>query len=104
MPAISGGSDCEPRTGYLSLEPKDTSSRRGKEIYLRDIQPHMRPEDTGKFVAIDIETGNYEMDEDDYAAVERLLSNHPNAQSWLMRVGERTAYRTGRAPVNRVKQ
>ena len=83
---------------------KEEFARRGNEIYQRDIQPHVQPEDTGKFVAIDIETGNYEMDEDDYTAVERLLSHHPNAQSWLMRVGERTAYRTGRVPVNREKQ
>ena len=29
----------------------------------------LRPEDDGKFVAIDVGTGDYEMDEDDYAAI-----------------------------------
>jgi hypothetical protein len=87
-----------------ALQPrysKEEFARRGKEIYQRDIQPHIRPEDKGKSVAIDIESAKYEMDGDDYTAVERLLSCHPNAQSWLTRVGERTAYRTGRGPVNR---
>ena len=41
----------------------------------------------GKFVAIDVETGDYEMDEDDYAAVTRLRSRKPEADIWLMRAG-----------------
>jgi hypothetical protein len=83
---------------------KQEFAHRGKEIYQRDILPHIRPEDTGKFVAIDIETGMYVLDEDDYTAVERLLSQRPDAQSRLMRVGERAAYRTGRGPVARETQ
>ena len=30
-----------------------------------------RPEDDGKFVAIDVETGDYEIDEDDYGCPNR---------------------------------
>lgn len=52
----------------------------------------------GKFVAIDIETGAYELDRDDYTATERLLSRHPHAQIWLLRVGQRTAYHLGGRP------
>jgi hypothetical protein len=50
-------------------------------------------EDEGKFVAIDIETGAYEIDGDDYTATERLLARQSDAQIWLLRVGQRTAYR-----------
>jgi len=32
-------------------------SRRGQEIYDRDVHPALRPEDEDKFVAIDIESG-----------------------------------------------
>src|SRR3989442_10407080 len=35
-------------------------SRRGQEIYDRDVRPALRLEDEDKFVAIDIESGNYE--------------------------------------------
>ena len=49
----------------------------------------------GKFVAIDVETGDYEIDEDDYAAVARLRSRKPAADIWLMRAGYPTTYRMG---------
>jgi hypothetical protein len=83
------------------LEPrysKDEFAQRGQLIYTRDIQPHLTTEDEGKFVAIDIETGAYEIDRDDYTATERLLSRHPTAQIWLLRIGQRTAYRIGGRP------
>jgi hypothetical protein len=70
-------------------------SRRGKEIYDRDIRPVLRPEDEDQFVAIDIESGSYEIDRDDFAATERLLARHSDAQIWLARVGQRAAYRIG---------
>src|SRR5581483_11934154 len=41
----------------------------------------------GKFVAIDIETGAYEVDADELAASDRLLTRVPNAQIWLRRIG-----------------
>jgi len=45
----------------------------------------------GEFVAIDIETGAYEVDPDELAASDRLLARVPNAQTWLRRVGWRYA-------------
>ena len=78
------------------LEPrysKDEFAQRGQDIYDRTIRPRMTADDEGKFVAIDIETGVYEMDRDDYTATERLLARQPDAQIWLLRVGQRTAYR-----------
>ena len=44
---------------------KEEFARRGDEIYDRDIQPHVSQGDEGKFVVIDIETGDYKMDRDD---------------------------------------
>ena len=72
-------------------------SRRAQEIYDRDVRPALRPEDEDKFVAIDIESGNYEIDRDDFTATERLLTRQPHAQIWLARVGQRAAYRIGGA-------
>lgn len=86
------------------LEPrysKEDFARRGQAIYESDIRPHIQAGDEGKFVAIDIETGAYEMDRDDYTATERLLARSPTAQVWLLRVGHRTAYRIGGSPVRR---
>ena len=68
---------------------KEEFARRGDRIYERDVQPHMKPEDEGKFVAIDIETGTYELDANELSASDRLLAQYPQAQVWLTRVGVR---------------
>ena len=68
-------------------------ARLAAEVFDRHVRPALRPEDDGKFVAIDIGTGDYELDDDDYAAVTRLRSRHPSAEVWLGRVGQPAAYR-----------
>ena len=70
---------------------KDEFARRGERIYEQDIHPHLTPEDEGKFVLIDIETGAYEIDEDELVASDRLLARFPTAQVWIARVGFRAA-------------
>ena len=74
---------------------RDEFARRGQDIYDRHIRPHLRPEDDGKFVAIDIESASYEIDRDDYTATARLLKQHPDAQIWLVQVGQPATYRIG---------
>jgi hypothetical protein len=69
--------------------PKEEFARRGDAIYENDIRPHLKPEDDGKFVAIDIETGAYEMDKDEMKAGRRLRARVPEAQTWMVRVGYR---------------
>src|SRR5437773_10278665 len=67
----------------------------GGAIFERQVRPALQPEDDGKFVAIDVGTGDDEMDEDDYAAVARLRARQPAADVWLMRAGYPTTYRMG---------
>jgi hypothetical protein len=67
----------------------------GGAIFDRQVRPTLRPEDDGKFVAIDVVTGDFEIDEDDYAAVARLRARRPAADVWLMRAGYPTTYRMG---------
>ena len=74
---------------------KEEFARRGDEIYERDIRPQVEATHAGEFVAIDIETGAYELDKDDYTATERLLARQPDAQIWLLRVGHPATYRMG---------
>lgn len=42
---------------------KEESARRGDEMYERVVRRQLSESDRGKFVALDIETGAYEMDE-----------------------------------------
>jgi hypothetical protein len=67
----------------------------GSGIFERQVRPILRPEDDGKFVAIDVESGDYELAADDYAAITRLRSRRPAADVWLMRAGHPTTYRIG---------
>ena len=70
--------------------------RRGDEIYERDIEPKLKPDNPAcKFVAIDVETGDYEVAADELAASRALHSRRPNARVWLRRVGSRYLYRIG---------
>jgi hypothetical protein len=57
------------------------------------VRPLLRPEDDGKFVALDIDTGEYEIDADDYTAVMRLRTRKPGAEIWLERAGQPAAYK-----------
>ena len=82
----------QPRYG------KEEFARRGDAIYERDLRAGLEPEQNGKFVVIDIETGAYEVDADELAASDRLLGRVPNAQAWVRRVGSRYARRFGPRP------
>lgn len=84
----------------LTIEPPrnlDELARLGAEVFDRHVRPSLRPEDDGKFVAIDVASGEYEVDPDDYAAVTRLRARVPPADVWLARVGSRATCRIGAA-------
>ena len=69
---------------------KEEFAQRGDEIYERDVRPRIdETSNAGKFVAIDIETGAYDVDVDELTASDRLLARYPEAQVWLRRVGSR---------------
>ncbi len=55
------------------------------------------------FVAVDIETGAYEIDEDEFTAGEKLRGRVPDAQIWMVRVGSRTVHRLGRQVRSRTR-
>jgi hypothetical protein len=82
-----------------AIEPRRTPedlARLGSEFFERRVRPILRAEEDGKFVAIDVDTGDYEVDEDDFAAVSRLRARNPTAEAWLGRVGHPAAYRMTR--------
>jgi hypothetical protein len=70
-------------------------AQRGDEIYDRQVRPHVGAEDHGKVVAIDVEIGSYAIGDTAVDASRQILSQHPDAQIWLVRVGERALHRIG---------
>ena len=75
--------------------PMDELARLGTEVFDRRVRPALRPEDDGKFVAVDVVSGEYEIDRDDYAAVTRLRARVPQADEWLARAGSPATCRIG---------
>ncbi len=75
---------------------KEETARIGQKRYRQEVQPFVEAAHQGEFVAIDIESGDYALDKDDFTATEKLLASQPDAQIWLMRVGHPAARRMGR--------
>jgi hypothetical protein len=79
-------------------EEKSELSDRGNEIFERVVRPEVDvEEDAQKFVVIDVESEDYEIDTNARAAFDRLIERHPDARgrTWLRRVGSRRAYHFG---------
>ena len=75
--------------------PKEEFARRGDAIYETDIRPKLTAKDVGKFAAIDIETGAYEIAADELRACDQLRARIPDAQIWMVRIGYRSVHRIG---------
>ena len=71
--------------------PREMESR-GEAIYKERIRHLVEPREKGKFVVIDVRSGDYEIAERDADASARLLERHPDAMTWAVRVGYPTAY------------
>ena len=79
----------QPRYG------KEEFAQRGNAIYNRQIRPQVEANHQGKFVAIDIESGAWEVDADALAACDRLIAHNLDSQTWLVRIGYPYIHRIG---------
>ena len=73
-----------------SVKPRYSNeefARRGDAIYEKEILPKLAAKDAGKFLAIDIETGEYEIAADEMKAGDKLRARLPEAQIWMVRIG-----------------
>ncbi|MEN9566208.1 MAG: hypothetical protein RLZZ69_1404 [Cyanobacteriota bacterium] len=77
------------------LYTKEEFARRGNEIYESQVRPQVEEGNHGKIVAIDIETGMFELAKDTITASNRLLERNPDAQIWIVRIGSRHVRRFG---------
>jgi hypothetical protein len=80
-----------PATKYT---PEEIAVR-GEAIYDRDIRSKVEGTHHGKFLVLDIETGEYEIDDEDITATKRLLARRPDTVTYGVRIGYPTAYRLG---------
>lgn len=74
----------------MSEYTKEETARLGDEVYERRVRPNVDEQaDRGKFVAIDTQSGDWEMDADEMQAARRLRERRPQARGrmWFTRVG-----------------
>ncbi|MBE9166909.1 hypothetical protein IQ238_04950 [Pleurocapsales cyanobacterium LEGE 06147] len=74
---------------------KEEFARRGNEIYESQVRQQVEESNHGKIVAIDIETGAFEVADTPMEAVDRLYERESDAQPWVIRIGHRAVFRFG---------
>jgi hypothetical protein len=67
--------------------PAEEIARRGQALYEREIRARVEPGNRGKILVIDIETGEYELDEDHLAALRRARARNADAELYALRIG-----------------
>ena len=68
----------------------------GEQIYEEKIKTLVEPQENGKFIVIDIESGDYEVNEKAHVASRLLRERRPDSVRFGARVGCKFAYRIGR--------
>lgn len=70
--------------------------KRGKELYENVIRAQVEtPENIGKIISINVETGEYEIGEDLVVTSSKLKAKQPNAIIWGERIGFDAVYAVG---------
>ena len=81
-------------SAHVHCTPEEIA-RCGQEIYDRELRSRLESTQKGRFVVIDVLTNDYEIDDDDLAASDRILARNPGAVLYGVRIGYPAAYRLG---------
>lgn len=74
---------------------KEEFAKRGDELYETQVRSQVEKANHGKIVAIDIETGAFEIADEILDATSKLFKRIPEAQPWIVRIGHRAVHRFG---------
>lgn len=79
-------------THYPKLSDEEIA-RRGKELYENSIRAQVETaENIGKIISINVETGEYEIDDDLIVTSRRLQAKQSDAGIWAERIGFNAVY------------
>jgi len=81
--------DDNKKTSYTATE----IGMRGQALYEQQIRQRVEAENRGKFLVLDVTSGEYEIAAEDLTASDRLLMRKPDAVLFGVRIGHHTAYR-----------
>jgi hypothetical protein len=74
---------------------KEEIAARGKALYERHLGAQLEPQHRGAYLVINVETGEYLIDEDEVAASKRAYAQYPGAPLYGMRIGPEAWGRIG---------
>lgn len=72
-------------------------ARRGTAVYEEVLRPQVEAGNHGKIVALDVDSGVFEVAEDTLTAAQKLLSRQPDAQIWCVRISYPAVHHFGQA-------
>ena len=70
-------------------------AERGQQLYDQQIRAQVEDAHHGEFLVLHVETGDYEIAEDEMTAFRQAKAKHPSAQFYFLRIGHAAAYRLG---------
>jgi hypothetical protein len=79
---------------HPSLSPSEIVER-GRALYDQQIRDRVEAENRGRFLVINVETGEYVLDDDHLAASDRAAARYPGAPLYAIRVGYPAVGRIG---------
>ena len=83
-----------PSSQQATYSAEEVASR-GDEIYETQIRSQVETDHRGEIVAIDVDSGAFEIAKTALSAAERLLAKIPSAEIWCVRVGHRALHHVG---------
>ena len=75
----------------------------GQEIYRRDIRSKVEADHQGRMVAIDVDTGDWAIDDSALAAADALRERRPAPDIWVVKVGHPTLRTFGGGTLRRAR-
>ena len=69
--------------------------RRAQELYNSRIRSEVEAANRGRFIAIDVDSGDYEIGDDRLTISNTVRSRRPNATTGMLRIGYLAAGRIG---------
>ena len=68
---------------------------RGEALYDQELRQRVEPGNEGKYLVIDVDTGDYELGENYLELTRQLRSRRPDAAPYALRIGHRALGRIG---------
>ncbi len=79
-------------------EQREANAQRAEEIYANTLRSAVEtPENIGKLLTLDVDSGDYEINDDVAAASRHLREKHPGIIPFTIRIGYNAVYSLGGA-------